>query len=76
MGVAYTFWCNRAEVGGGDGIMVFDRDTLDLLNTIETTVGTGHHIQTDLQGNLYIAATGAGYQRLLFTGLSPAGDER
>ena len=58
-------------VGGGSGIMVLDRPSLDVLTTIETTVGTGHHIQTDSQGNLYIAATGAGFQRLVFTGLSP-----
>jgi hypothetical protein len=58
-------------VGGGSGIMVFDRQSLAELTTIETTVGTGHHIQTDSQGNLYIAATGVGYERLLFTGLEP-----
>ena len=57
-------------VGGGSGIMVFDRGTLELLTTLEGdgVVGTGHHIQTDAEGNLYIAATGAGFQRLLFTG--------
>ena len=61
-------------VGGGSGIMVFDRRTLELLTTIEGdgVIGSGHHIQTDSRGNLYIAATGAGYQRLLFTGLVPA----
>ncbi len=57
-------------VGGDSGIMVLDRRRLDVLTTIETSVGTGHHIQTDSQGNLYIAATGAGFQRLLFTGVS------
>ena len=62
-------------VGGGSGIMVFDRQSLDALTTIETTVGTGHHIQTDSQGNLYIAATGVGYERLIFTGLSPISPE-
>ena len=56
-------------VGGGDGIMVLDRRRLDVLTTLGTTVGTGHHIQTDSQGNLYIAATGAGFQRLIYTGL-------
>lgn len=60
-------------VGGGSGIMVFDRHTLELLTTIEGDgmIGAGHQIQTDSQGNLYIAATGAGFQRLLFMGLSP-----
>jgi len=57
-------------VGGGTGIMVFDRASLEFLTTIDTTVGTGHLIQTDSQGNLYIAATGVGYERLIFTGLS------
>ena len=58
-------------VGGGTGIMVLDRDTLEILTTIETDVGPGHQIQTDAEGNLYIAATGSGYQRLMFTGLEP-----
>jgi len=59
-------------VGGGAGIMVYDRLTLALLTTIEGdgVIGAGHQIQTDSQGNLYIAATGAGFQRLLFTGFS------
>jgi hypothetical protein len=59
-------------VGGGSGIMVLDRHTLDVLTTIqgEGVIGSGHQIQTDSQGNLYIAATGAGFQRLVFTGLS------
>ena len=60
-------------VGGGAGVMVFDRRTLELLTTIEgeDVLGPGHQIQTDSQGNLYIGATGAGFQRLLFTGLTP-----
>jgi len=62
-------------VGGGTGIMVYDRQALEFLTTIETTVGTGHLIQTDSQGNLYIAATGVGYERLIFTGLSAAEGE-
>ena len=61
-------------VGGGSGIMVLDRLSLEVLTTIETTVGTGHQIETDSQGNLYIAATGAGFQRLIFTGLSPTAE--
>ena len=64
-------------VGGGAGIMVFDRLTLEPLTTIdgEGVIGPGHQIQTDSQGNLYIAATGSGFQRLIFTGLSPAATE-
>jgi hypothetical protein len=64
-------------IGGGEGIMVFDRPSLNLLTTIEGNgvIGSGHQIQTDSQGNLYIAATGSGFQRLLFTGLAPATTE-
>jgi hypothetical protein len=64
-------------VGGGAGIMVFDRRTLEALTTIDGdgVIGPGHQIQTDSQGNLYIAATGAGFQRLIFAGLSPAAPE-
>jgi len=45
-----------------------------VLTTIEGegVIGPGHQIQTDSQGNLYIAAAGSGFQRLVFTGLSPA----
>ena len=57
-------------VGGGPGIMVFNRLSLRFLTSIETTVGTGHHIQTDSQGNIYIAATGVVYERLIYLGLS------
>jgi hypothetical protein len=55
---------------------VYDRRTLEFLTTIEGegVVGAGHQIQTDSHGNLYIAATGSGYQRLVFTGLSPAAE--
>ena len=60
-------------VGGGSGIMVLDRRKLEVLTTIEGdgVIGPGHQIQTDSQGNLYIAATGAGFQRLVFMGLAP-----
>lgn len=59
-------------VGGGSGIRVFDRRGLQFLTTVEgpNIIGPGHQIQTDSRGNLYIAGTGAGFQRLLFTGLS------
>jgi len=60
-------------VGGGNGIRVFDRNTLAFLTTIEgeAVIEVTHHIETDSQGNLYVAATGSGFQRLIFTGLSP-----
>jgi DNA-binding beta-propeller fold protein YncE len=63
-------------VGGGAGVMVLDRRTLELLATIEgeEVFISPHQIETDAQGNLYIAATGAGAQRLIFTGFAPAVD--
>jgi len=61
-------------VGAGKGIMIVDRKTLDVLGTIQVKgqLGPGHHIQTDSKGNLYIAQTGAGLQKLAFKGMSPA----
>ena len=58
-------------VGGDGGIVVVDRATLEILGTLrpEGILGTGHHIATDSQGNLYLAATGAGMQKLTFTGM-------
>lgn len=63
-------------VGAGAGIMVLDRRTLKTLTTIkgEGMVGSGHQIQTDAKGNLYIAAASGGAQRLIFTGAVPAAD--
>ncbi len=63
-------------VGGGAGIMVLDRRTLKILTTIkgEGIVGSGHQIQTDAKGNVYIAAASLGAQRLIFTGLEAASD--
>jgi len=61
-------------VGGDEGIVVVDRATLDILGTLrpEGILGTGHHIATDSQGNLYLAATGAGMQKLTYQGMSGA----
>ena len=61
-------------VGGDDGIVVVDRATLEILGTLrpEGILGTGHHIATDSQGNLYVAATGAGMQKLTLKGMSGA----
>jgi hypothetical protein len=63
-------------VGAGAGIMVLDRRTLEVLTNIrgDGMVGSGHQIQTDEQGNLYIAAASRGAQRLIFTGLVAAAD--
>ena len=61
-------------VGGDDGIVVVDRASLQILGTVrpEGILGAGHHIAADSRGNLYIAATGAGMQKLTFRGMSGA----
>ena len=59
-------------VGYGKGIAVVDRKALDYLGMIEPPgiLGAGHHIQTDSKGNIYIAQTTAGMQRLTYKGMS------
>ena len=61
-------------VGGGDGIFIVDRKTLEIVGNIhpEGMIGPGHQIATDSKGNLYIAQTTAGLQKLTFKGMSPA----
>ena len=48
--------------------------TLKVLETVRPKgiLGAGHHIATDSQGHLYVAATGAGMQKLTFRGMSGA----
>ena len=60
-------------VGGGNGIYVVDRKTLEILGNIQPAgmIGPGHEIATDSKGNLYIAQTAAGLQKLTFKGMSP-----
>ena len=62
-------------VGGDKGIVVVDRKTLDVVGTIQIPgiLGPGHHIATDSKGNIYIAQTAAGMQKLVFKGMSPPG---
>ncbi len=61
-------------VGGGNGIYVVDRKTLEIVGNIQPAgmIGPGHEIATDSKGNLYIAQTAAGLQKLTFKGMSPA----
>jgi hypothetical protein len=61
-------------VGGGTGIFVVDRKTLQIVGNIQPTgiIGAGHQIAVDSKGNLYIAQTSAGLQKLTFKGMSPA----
>ena len=59
-------------VGGGKSIVVLDRKTLDVVGEIEVPgqIGAGHHIATDSKGNIYIAQTTAGLQKLVFKGMA------
>jgi len=59
-------------VGGGKSIVVLDPKTLDVAGEIEVPgqIGAGHHIATDSKGNIYIAQTTAGLQKLVFKGMS------
>jgi hypothetical protein len=59
-------------VGGANGIFIVDRKTLEILGDIQPAgiIGAGHQIATDSKGNLYIAQTTAGMQKLTFKGMS------
>jgi hypothetical protein len=64
-------------VGGGEGIFIVDRKTLEIVGNVEPAgiLGPGHEIACDSKGNLYIAEVGgqhhvAGLQKLTFKGLS------
>jgi hypothetical protein len=61
-------------VGADKGIAVVDRRTLEVLGEVKVPgqIGAGHHIATDHKGNIYIAQTTAGMQRLLLQGTAPA----
>src|SRR5579863_4562566 len=61
-------------VGGGKGIYIVDRKTLEIVGNIQPAgiIGPGHEIATDSKGNLYIAQTTAGMQKLAYKGMSPA----
>ena len=61
-------------VGGGNGVFIVDRKTLEIVGNVqpEGMIGAGHQIATDSKGNLYIAQTTAGMQKLTFKGMSPA----
>ena len=59
-------------VGDADSIEIVDRKSLELVGAIKVPgmVGGGHLINTDAKGNIYIAATGMGLQKLTFKGMS------
>jgi hypothetical protein len=60
-------------VGNGTDIVVVDRKTLEIVGSIKAAgmIGGGHEIATDSKGNIYIAQTTAGLQKLVFKGMSP-----
>jgi hypothetical protein len=60
-------------VGNGTDIVVVDRKTLEIVGSIKVPgmIGGGHEIATDSKGNIYIAQTTAGLQKLIFKGMSP-----
>ena len=58
-------------VGDGNDIVVVDRKKMEIVTTIPGGgLGGGHQMETDSKGNLYIAATNRGLQKLVFKGNS------
>jgi DNA-binding beta-propeller fold protein YncE len=59
-------------IGGGNDIVVVDRNTLEVVELIggKGFFGGGHQIATDSKGNLYVAATTRGMQKLVYKGMS------
>src|SRR5262245_60275024 len=53
-------------VGNGEDIVIVDRKSMAIAGSIKVPgmIGGGHHIATDSKGNIYIAATGMGLQKL------------
>jgi DNA-binding beta-propeller fold protein YncE len=60
-------------VGGGAEVVVVDRKTLEIVESIKGAgmLGGGHQMATDSKGNLYTAQTNRGLQKLAFKGMSP-----
>ena len=59
-------------VGNGNDIQIVDRKAMQIIGSIKLPgqIGGGHHIATDSKGNIYIAGTTMGLQKLTFKGLS------
>jgi DNA-binding beta-propeller fold protein YncE len=60
-------------VGGDTEIVVVDRKTLEIVESIKGggVLGGGHQMATDSKGNIYTAQTNHGLQKLAFKGMSP-----
>jgi DNA-binding beta-propeller fold protein YncE len=58
-------------VGGAKEIFVLNRKTLEMVGVIQPAgLRTGgHQMATDSKGNLYVAQTGSGIQKLTFKGM-------
>ena len=61
-------------VGNGNDIVIVDRKAMAIVGSIKLPgqIGGGHHIATDSKGNIYIAGTTMGLQKLTFKGMSTA----
>jgi hypothetical protein len=62
-------------VGGGTDIVVVNRKTLEIVTRVQQPgmVGGGHQIGADSKGNIYVAATSRGMQKLSFKGWADSG---
>ena len=60
-------------VGGGIDIVILDRKTLEFVDVIGGggLLGGGHQIATDAKGNIYVAQTNRGLQKLVYKGVGP-----
>ena len=61
-------------VGNGQDIVIVERARFEIVGSIKVPgmIGGGHHLASDSRGNLYIAQTAAGLQKLTFKGMSPS----
>src|SRR5258708_6994653 len=59
-------------VGGGNGIFIVDRKTLEIVGNIAPAgiIWPGHEISTESKANLDIAQTTSGLQKLTFKGMA------
>ena len=62
-------------VGGGNGIFIVDRKTLEIVGNVEPAgiIGPGHEIATDSKGNLFTTETyhGQRVQKFVYKGMVP-----